>query len=199
MNRNLFRAAEILWIICALVPIAAAVLKNKKPPKKRELLHFSAGFTYGFMTYIFGATILLVLLGISRSRLFACLAAMLFVVCAFYILFKIFYTMMNSADGAFFAALGISELSLLICAFRSIRTVEDILLLGGAVGDARYHSCMFFILTAAVRAFLALIPPFAARRLYSADENRGKKTAAISAAVTAFCGFAADFALIVLT
>lgn len=190
MDRNLFTAAEIVWIICALSPAVTAVLL--KAEKLTKIKFFAMGMAAAFLT---GAITLV--LGIAVQQLIVAVLPMSFV-----LMCGIFFSDCLDDSEAVSLSLGMSQLFLAFQVLWAALSIDEIMHIGdpnlcGCHDEiVNYHSPAAFIAAALARTATALIIAFAVKKIFASEKLSRTKTVALSAAVSA-TGLAADVCIII--
>lgn len=190
MDRNLFTAAEIVWIICALSPAVTAVLLKGK--KLTKIKFFAMGMAAAFLT----VAITLVLGIVTMQFVFAILPL------AFVLMCGIYFSHCLDDTEALALSLGMSQLFLAFQAFLAALAIDEIIHIDYSdVCDChyeivRYHRPAAFILAALTRTAAALIIAFAVKKIFASEKLSRTKTIVLSSAVSA-AGLAADVCIII--
>lgn len=190
MDRNLFAAAEVVWIICALSPVVTAVLLKVR--KLTKIKFFAMGMAAAFLT---GAITLV--LGIAVQQLIVAVLPMSFV-----LMCGIFFSGCLDDSEAVSLSLGMSQLFLAFQGLLAALSIDEIIHIDYSdVCDChyemvRYHSPAAFIAAALIRTAAAIIIAFAVKKIFASEKLSRTKTVALSAAVSA-AGLAADVCIII--
>lgn len=190
MDRNLFTAAEAVWIICALSPAVTAVLLKGK--KLTKIKFFAMGMAAAFLT---GAITLV--LGIAVRQLIVVVLPL-----AFLVMCGIYFSDCIDDTEALALSLGMSQLFLAFQVLWAALAIDEIMHIGDSGVCAchdeivRYHSPAAFIAAALIRTAAALLIAFAVKKIFASEKLSRTKTSVLSAAVSA-AGLAADVFIII--
>lgn len=190
MDRNLFTAAEIVWIICALSPAVTTVLLKVR--KLTKIKFFAMGMAAAFLT---GAITLV--LGIAVQQLIVVVLPL-----SFLLMCGIFFSDCFDDSEALALSLGMSQLFLAFQVLWAALAIDEIMHIGDSGVCAcydeivRYHSPAAFIAAALIRTAAAFLIAFAVKKIFASEKFSRTKTNVLSAAVSA-AGLAADVCIII--
>lgn len=184
MDRNLFTAAEIVWIICALSPVVTAVLL--KINKLTKIKFFAMGMAAAFLT----VAITLVLGIVTMQFVFAILPLAFVLMCGIY-----FSGCLDDSE-ALSLSLGMSQLFLAFQGFWAALSIDEIMHTGCHDEIVQYHNPAAFIAAALARTAAALLIAFAVKKIFASEKLSRTKTIVLSSAVSA-AGLAADVCIII--
>lgn len=190
MDRNLFTAAEVVWIICAVSPVVTAVLLKVR--KLTKIKFFAMGMAAAFLT----GAITLVLGIVTMQFVFAILPL------AFVLMCGIYFSHCLDDTEALALSLGMSQLFLAFQGLLAALSIDEIIHIDYSdVCDChyeivRYHRPAAFILAALTRTAAAALIAFAVKKIFASEKLSRTKTVALSAAASA-AGLAADVCIII--
>ncbi|MDE5577188.1 MAG: hypothetical protein K2J11_07360 [Oscillospiraceae bacterium] len=190
MDRNLFTAAEIVWIICALSPAVTAVLLKGK--KLTKIKFFAMGMAAAFLT----GAITLVLGIVVRQLIVVVLPLSFLLMCGIY-----FSGCLDDTE-ALALSLGMSQLFLAFQVLWAALSIDEIIHIDYSDVCAchyeiiNYHGPVSFIAAALIRTAAAFLIAFAVKKIFASEKLSRTKTVALSAAVSA-AGLAADVCIII--
>ena len=165
MYKNLFRLAEIIWIICALSPLAVFAVQKIKKRMKIKM------FAIGFGLYLIFR--IAVLFDVAAPFLLPVITVVLLI-----FLFGFFSCFDGYSAAA--AALGIAQCSLTVLAISAIASLEALMNYTSTSCytdyDAfGYYNFSMFMISAAVKTVAVFASAFALKRLCSSPKMRGVK------------------------
>ncbi|MDE6599233.1 MAG: hypothetical protein K2K34_04040 [Oscillospiraceae bacterium] len=190
MDRNLFAAAEIVWIICALSPAVTAVLLKLK--KLTKIKFFAMGMAAAFLTVA-----ITLVLGIAVQQLIVVVLPL-----SFLLMCGIYFSGCLDDTEALLLSLGMSQLFLAFQVLWAALSIDEIMHIGDSGVCAchdemvQYHSPAAFIAAALIRTVAAFLIAFAVKKIFASEKLSLTKTVALSTAVSA-AGLAADVFIII--